>query len=82
MNAPAYAAPKLLIAGRWRAGRHAATHAVVDPATGRTLDHLGLASAQDIEQALQAADRGFASWRDVPAQERCARLERGVARMR
>ena len=82
MNAPAYAAAQLLIAGRWRAGRHAVTHAVVDPATGRTLDHLGLASAQDIEQALQAADRGFASWRDVPAQERCTRLERGVARMR
>ncbi len=78
----AYAAPKLLIDGQWRAGRHRLTHPVVDPSNGQTLDQLGLASADDIADALAASRRAFEQWRVVPAHERCARLERGVARMR
>ncbi len=78
----AYAAPKLLIDGQWRAGRHRLTHPVVDPSNGQTLDQLGLASADDIADALVASRRAFEQWRVVPAHERCARLERGVARMR
>lgn len=82
MSKRVYTAPQLLIAGRWRDGRHASAHEVVDPATAQVIAHLGLASAQDMELALAAAETGFARWREVPAQERCARLERGVARMR
>lgn len=83
MSAPApYRAPELLIAGQWRTGRHAMTMPIVNPATATTLDHLHLASQDDIAQALDAAQSGFALWREVPAHERCARLERGVARMR
>lgn len=81
MNTP-YAAPKLLIDGQWRAGRHRLTHPVVDPSNGQTLDQLGLASADDLSDALSASQRAFEAWRVVPAHERCARLERGVARLR
>ena len=77
-----YVAPRLLIDGQWRAGRHRLTHPIVDPSDGQTLDQLGLASAEDIADALAATARAFRQWRDVPAHERCARLERGVARMR
>ncbi len=77
-----YTAPRLLIDGEWRAGRHPLTHPIVDPADGQTLDQLGLASREDLADALAATQRGFLQWREVPAHERCARLERGVARMR
>ena len=77
-----YKAPQLLIDGQWRAGRHTLTHTIVDPADGQTLDQLSLASAEDLSDALAATQRAFLQWRDVPAHERCARLERGVTRMR
>ena len=77
-----YRAPDLLINGQWRKGRHAMTMPIVNPATAATLDDLHLASSEDIALALQAAQTGFETWRNVPAHERCARLEKGVARMR
>jgi acyl-CoA reductase-like NAD-dependent aldehyde dehydrogenase len=77
-----YRAPGLLIQGQWRPGRHAMTMPIINPATAQTLDILHLASHEDIELALCAAQAGFESWRLVPAHERCARLERGIARIR
>lgn len=77
-----YRAPDLLINGQWCGGKHAMSSPVVNPATAQTLDHLQLASPKQIEQALQAAQQGFEVWRLVPAHERCARLEKGVAKMR
>lgn len=77
-----YRAPQLLIDGRWRNGRHGFTHPIVDPATGETLDQLSLANEEDLREALAASQRAFQQWRDVPAHDRCARLERGVVRMR
>jgi acyl-CoA reductase-like NAD-dependent aldehyde dehydrogenase len=78
----AYRAPDLLIHGRWVAGQHAATFAIVNPARAQPLDELRLASPEQIGQALLAAQQGFDAWRSVPAFERCARLEKGVARLR
>lgn len=80
--ATTYRAPGLLIQGQWRIGRHAMTAPIVNPATAQTLDDLHLASSDDIALALEAAQSGFDAWRQVPAHERCARLEKGVARMR
>lgn len=81
--APAdYRAPRLLIDGDWRVGTHRSVSAVINPADGQTLDTLHLASAQDLQDALEAAERGFAAWKVVPAHERGTRILRGVARMR
>ena len=77
-----YQAPELCIGGRWCAGEHALSVPIVNPAHANTLDQLKLASPAQIEQALIAAQQGFEAWRQVPAFERCARLEKGVARMR
>ena len=77
-----YQAPGLLIQGRWRSGRHAMTVPIINPATAQTLDTLHLANHEDIELALSASCTGFEAWRQVPAHERSARLERGIARMR
>ncbi len=77
-----YRAPGLLIQGQWRPGRHAMTMPIINPANAQTLDTLQLASRDDVDLALNAAQKGFDTWRQIPAHERCARLERGVARIR
>lgn len=82
MSATSYRAPGLLIDGEWRRGCSGQVITVVNPADGQPLDTLGLASEQDLHDVLAAAQRGFEAWKVVPAHERCARLERGVARLR
>jgi len=82
MSSPNYQCPQLLIAGQWRRGRHAQRLKVVNPATGEPLDELTLADAQDLQDALAASDKAFAHWRQVPAHERCARLEKTADLMR
>jgi len=82
MNPSDYRCPDLLLAGAWRPGRHEKRLAVRNPATGEVLDELKLAGPEDLELALQTTQKAFEHWRQVPAHERCARLERGVARIR
>lgn len=82
MSAASYRAPELLIDGEWRRGRSGQVVTVVNPADRQPLDTLGLASEQDLHDVLAAAERGFQAWKLVPADERCARIEKGVARMR
>lgn len=76
-----YQAPELLIAGRWRPGSSGRLLPVVNPATGDTLGVLPAAGADDLAEALAAADSGFTSWRLYPAHHRAETLERGVSRM-
>ena len=82
MSTVLYRCPELLIGGEWRPGRHEQRLVVRNPATGEPLDELRLASADDLQLALQTTQQAFEHWRQVPAHERCARLERGVARLR
>lgn len=82
MSTHQYACPDILIGGTWRKGRHAQHLTVRNPATGEVLDELSLASADDLHVALETTQKAFEHWRQVPAHERCVRLERGVARMR
>lgn len=70
------------IAGEWRAGRSTQRQAVVDPATGRALTHYAAASADDVQEAVQAAAAGFDAWRRRTALERAQALRRGAARLR
>ena len=71
----------LFIDGEWiTTGRE--TQAVLDPATGRTLGELPLATPADLDRALEAADRGFKTWRATPPQERAAVLSRTAALVR
>lgn len=56
------------------------THRVVNPATGETLGELPLASAADLDRALETAQRGFLIWRESTPQQRAAVLQ-GAARL-
>lgn len=70
----------LLIDGEWITDRE--TQPVLDPATGATLAQVPLATAADLDRALDAADRAFKSWRAVAPQERAAVLSRTAALVR
>ncbi|MGE0201934.1 MAG: NAD-dependent succinate-semialdehyde dehydrogenase [Candidatus Melainabacteria bacterium] len=82
MSTHHYICPDILVGGNWRKGSHAQHLSVRNPATGEVLDDLHLASAEDLQLALETTEKAFEHWRQVPAHERCARLERGVARIR
>ncbi len=56
------------------------THAVVNPATGDTLGQLPLATAADLDRALDTAARGFKIWRARSADER-GNVLAGAARL-
>lgn len=53
------------IAGKWIGGSAARQTTVLNPADGSELERIALASRQDIDEALESAERGFRSWRDL-----------------
>ena len=62
------------------AGRQ--VHEVVDPSTGEKLGELPLASKADLDLALEAAERAFASWKRVSPVERSNVLRKAAALLR
>ena len=59
----------LFIDGSWTKGA-AGTQPVVNPATGEAFGTVARAATADLDRALAAAERGFATWRKVSAYER------------
>lgn len=58
------------------------TRDVLNPATGQALGALPLATKDDLDRALDAADRAFRLWRATAPQERAAVLSRTAALVR
>lgn len=52
------------------------TRPVINPATGETIGALPLATTSDLDLALAAAERAFATWSHTPAHERSAILRK------
>src|ERR1700674_2236462 len=61
----------MYVDGTFRPAKSGKTSALVNPASGEEFGRLSLASAADIDEALSAAQRGFARWRKLPPPERC-----------
>ena len=59
--------------GRWTGGSGNGFD-VQDPATGQIVAHIASLGAEDAQQAVEAAHRAFAAWRDLLPQERSAIL--------
>ena len=72
----------LFINGSWKIGEGRDLFAVVDPASGETIGEVPMASPADLEEALYAADKGFALWRAAPAEQRAAVLKQAAALLR
>ncbi len=69
---------QLLINNEWRAARSNATIAVHNPADGSVIGSVARAGIADLDDALDAAAKGFSAWRNTPAIER-AKIMRGAA---
>lgn len=66
----------LYIDGEFIQGGGRVEQPVLDPATGNTIGQLPHASRADLDRALQAAQRAFATWRHVSPIERGAILRK------
>jgi succinate-semialdehyde dehydrogenase/glutarate-semialdehyde dehydrogenase len=65
-----YPNTQLFINGQWRDAAAGETLAVFNPATGKEIGRVAHARKADLDQALQAAQKGFETWRDMTAIER------------
>ena len=70
-----YDRDKLFIDGQWSNGSDRKGEDVINPATGKALAHLPHASIADLDQALDAAKKAFATWKTTSAYDR-ARIMR------
>lgn len=69
----------LYIGGEWLGVDGRDTSPVLDPATGAELARLPLATDEDLDRALEAAQRGFELWRATPGEQRAEILMRTAA---
>lgn len=65
-----YSTPMMFIAGEWCPASDGASQPVLNPATEEVIGHVPLATADDLDRAVEAAVRGFAVWRKVGAFDR------------
>jgi len=61
---------QLFVNGEWRNSRSGKTIDVLNPATEEKLGTVAHAEKPDLDEALAAAEKGFATWRKVSAFER------------
>ncbi len=73
---------KLLIDGTWRDARSGRRLDVTNPATGEVIGTASHAGTDDLDEALDAAARGFATWRATSAFDRAKILRAGAALLR
>jgi acyl-CoA reductase-like NAD-dependent aldehyde dehydrogenase len=80
MDAAVYpSALALYVAGEWRSAKGRETLPVVNPATGRELGRLPIATTTDIDDALVAARDAFGAWSQASAWQRESVLRRAAA---
>ena len=67
---------QLFINGAWRSGEDRDAFPVVNPATGDTIAEVPLASAGDLDEALDAANKAWPGWRATDVEARAAILHK------
>ncbi len=72
----------LHIDGKWTAAKSGKTLQVMNPATGDVNGTLAHAEIPDLDQALEAAERGFATWRKISAFDRSKILRKAADLLR
>ncbi|MBA4267655.1 MAG: NAD-dependent succinate-semialdehyde dehydrogenase, partial [Comamonadaceae bacterium] len=79
-----YPDTQLFIHGQWREAAAGETLAVFNPATGKEIGRVAHARQTDLDLALEAAQKGFETWRDTPAinRSRIMRTAAGLMRER
>jgi succinate-semialdehyde dehydrogenase/glutarate-semialdehyde dehydrogenase len=82
MTTSSYPDTRLLIANEWQDASGGKTIPVLNPATGQPIGSVAHASIADLDRALEAAQKGFETWRAVPAAERAAVMRRAANLLR
>jgi succinate-semialdehyde dehydrogenase/glutarate-semialdehyde dehydrogenase len=77
-----YPNTQLFIDGQWQDAADGRSLAVFNPATGQEIGRVAHAGIADLDRALAAAQKGFETWRDLPAIERNKIMRRAAALMR
>jgi len=77
-----YPNTQLFIAGEWRDAADGKSLAVFNPATGKEIGRVAHAGIADLDLVLAAAQKGFESWRDMPAVERAKIMRKAAGLMR
>jgi succinate-semialdehyde dehydrogenase/glutarate-semialdehyde dehydrogenase len=77
-----YGPLEMYIDGRWIGAEGRDVHVVVNPATGQPLAELPLATKADLDEALDAAQRGFETWRKTTGDERAALMRKAAGMLR
>ena len=81
-QATTYTDTQLFIDGKWRDATDGRTLAVVNPATGKEIGRVAHAGRVDLEQAVEAAQRGFATWNGMTAAKRSEIMRKAAGLMR
>ncbi len=77
-----YPDTRLFIDGQWQDAADGRTLAVHNPANGQQIGKVAHACTADLDRALAAAQKGFETWRALPAVERARTMRRAAALMR
>jgi len=77
-----YLNTQLFIDGVWRDAEDGRTLAVLNPATGKQIGRVAHAGRADLDRALQAAQKGFQTWRQMLPVERSRIMRRAAALVR
>ncbi len=80
--ATAYPNTELHIAGTWRAADAGETIDVINPATGQPIGNVAHARISDLDAALEAAEKAFRGWKEVPAMQRYQVMRKAANLMR
>lgn len=77
-----YPHTQLFIAGQWCDAADGRTLPVFNPATGQEIGRVAHAAQADLDRAVQAAQQGFETWRDMAPAERAKIMRRAAALIR
>jgi succinate-semialdehyde dehydrogenase/glutarate-semialdehyde dehydrogenase len=77
-----YPDTQLYINGTWRAARSGRTIPVLNPASEEVIGCVAHAGKDDLDEALDAAAKGFAAWKKVSAYERSKLMRKAADIMR
>ena len=77
-----YPDTQLYINGQWQDAADGRTLAVFNPATGKEIGRVAHAGKADLDNALAAAQKGFETWRDMPAADRAKIMRKAASLIR
>ena len=77
-----YPNTQLFINGEWQDSADGRSLPVFNPATGKEIGCVAQAGKADLDRALAAAQKGFETWRDMPAADRAKIMRKAASLIR